>query len=115
MIGHWIAGRPLLKDRTHPVAKDLRTYLKQLHDQAPEELRRVSREVSHEYEPIALSTKMDREGIFPAVLFERVKGYEFPVIVNLLTNRRKLAVALDTTEDRVAEVLASRKSWRRGR
>ncbi len=93
----------------HPVPKDLRTYLKQLHDQAPEELRRVSREISHEYEPIALTTKMDREGMFPAVLFERVKGYEFPVIVNLLTNRRKLAVALDTTEDRVAEVLASRE------
>ncbi|MBI2881901.1 MAG: UbiD family decarboxylase [Candidatus Tectomicrobia bacterium] len=91
------------------MAKDLRSYLKQLQEKAPEELRRVSREVSHKWEPIALIAKMDREGLYPAVLFERVKGFEFPVLANLLSSRKKFAVALDTTEDRVAEVLAQRE------
>ncbi|MFQ5913504.1 MAG: UbiD family decarboxylase [Nitrospinota bacterium] len=91
------------------MSKDLRSYLKDLHEAAPEQLRRVTREVSHEWEPIALITKMDREGIYPAVLFERVKGFEFPVIANILSSRKKFAVAFDTTEDRVAEVIAERE------
>ena len=52
--------------------KDLRSYLKQLHKAAPDQIRRVGREVSHEWEPIAVIAKMDREGIYPAVLFDRV-------------------------------------------
>jgi 2,5-furandicarboxylate decarboxylase 1 len=76
---------------------------------APEQLRRVSKEVSHEWEPIAVVTKMDREGIYPAVLFEHVKGFEFPVIANILSSRKKFAVAFDTTEDKVPEVIGERE------
>ncbi len=91
------------------MAKDLRSYLKELSEKAPDQLRRVSREVSHEWEPIAVITKMDREGIYPAVLFEHVKGFEFPVIANILSTRRKFAIALDTTEDRIAEEIGERE------
>lgn len=94
------------------MAQDLRTYLKQLKEQAPEEIQCVSREVSHEFEPIAVTTKAGQEGIYPAIFFERMKGYEFPVLSNLLTNRKKLAVALGTTEDKVPEVLAQRELQR---
>ena len=78
--------------------KDLRSYLKDLFRIAPEQIRRVGREVSHEWEPIAVITKMDREGKYPAVLFDRVKGFEFPVIANVVSNRKKFAIALDTTQ-----------------
>ncbi|MFQ5692635.1 MAG: UbiD family decarboxylase, partial [Nitrospinota bacterium] len=91
------------------MAKDLRSYLRKLYAEAPDQLRRVSREVSHEWEPIAVITKMDREGIYPAVLFERVKGYEFPLIANILSTRRKFAIAFDTTEEKVAEVIGERE------
>ena len=92
------------------MAKDLRSYLNQLAERAPEELRRVRREVSHQWEPIAVIDRMDREGIHPAVLFERVKGFEFSVLANLLSTRRKFAVALDTSEDNVTEVLGERET-----
>ncbi len=89
--------------------KDLRSYLKQLHKAAPDQIRRVGREVSHEWEPIAVIAKMDREGLYPAVLFDRVKGFEFRVIANILSTRKKFAVALDTTEDRIAEEIGARE------
>ena len=89
--------------------KDLRSYLKDLFRKAPEQIRRVGREVSHEWEPIAVITKMDREGKYPAVLFDRVKGFEFPVIANVVSNRKKFAIALDTTEEKIAEVIGERE------
>ncbi|MBI2881838.1 MAG: UbiD family decarboxylase [Candidatus Tectomicrobia bacterium] len=91
------------------MAQDLRSFLKHLQAVAPEELRRVRREVSRDWEPIAVIAKMDREGMYPAVLFERVRGFEFPVVANLLASRRKFALALQTTEERVTEVLAERR------
>ncbi|MBI2880483.1 MAG: UbiD family decarboxylase [Candidatus Tectomicrobia bacterium] len=91
------------------MAKDLRSFLRRLQEEAPEELRRVSREVSHEWEPLAVLGRLALEGEFPAVLFQRVRGYEFPVVANLLSTRKKFALALDTTEDRVAEVYGERE------
>ncbi len=89
--------------------KDLRSFVRQLQEEAPEELRRARREVSHEWEPMAVLGKLALGGEHPAVLFERVRGYEFPVIANLLSTRKKFALALNTTEERAAEVYSERE------
>lgn len=43
-----------------------------------------------------------------ASLFERVKGYDIPVATNVVSNRRMLALALGTTEERLVSELEAR-------
>jgi 2,5-furandicarboxylate decarboxylase 1 len=83
------------------MAKDLRSYLQNLRRVAPEELVAVKRQVDPRFELAAILAKLEKESKYPAVIFEKVKGTKFPVICNLLANRKKMAVALDTTEDRL--------------
>jgi 4-hydroxy-3-polyprenylbenzoate decarboxylase len=58
------------------------------------------------YKPIGAGTPTKpptRSG--PAALFERVKGYEIPVITGVLANRGRVALLLGTSSDRLPHVL----------
>jgi 2,5-furandicarboxylate decarboxylase 1 len=85
------------------MGKDLRVFLDKLQKTAPEEVLRVKREVDPNFELSGVIAKLEQESKYPAVLFEKVKGTKFPVICNLLANRKKMAVALDTTEEKLNE------------
>jgi 4-hydroxy-3-polyprenylbenzoate decarboxylase len=58
------------------------------------ELRRITREVSTEFEIAAGIRKMsDIQG--PALLFENVAGHSMPVVGGLFSTRRRALLALD--------------------
>ena len=78
--------------------KDLRFFLKTLEKEAPEEIVRVTKEISPEYEITALLTKLEQQNRLPAVIFEKVKGSDLSVITNVHSSRKRLAMALETTE-----------------
>jgi len=70
-------------------------------------LHRVSEEVSID----SLASIVD-DNIRKAILFERVKGYSMPVAANTFSNRKILALALDTDEEHVLEALTARRERR---
>lgn len=62
------------------------------------ELRKVTDEVNAKFEISAIHMKVQAEK-GPALLFDNVKGFRIPVLVNLLATRRRLALALGLPAD----------------
>jgi 2,5-furandicarboxylate decarboxylase 1 len=85
---------------------DLRGFLERV--EASGELLRITEELSTEYE-IAAAIKYVAEKKGSVVLFERVKGYNTPVVANLFGSRRRMAMALGVEEERVTEVYRARR------
>ena len=84
---------------------DLRGFLKRL--EASDELIRLGEELSTEYEiPAAIKYIARHKG--KAVLFERVKGYDSPVVANLLGRARLLAIAFGVEEDKLEQTFMTR-------
>lgn len=79
------------------MAKDLRTYLAQLREARPNDLKVVEKEVDPKWEITAHIEKLRRDGDgFPAVLFNNVKGSKLPVLINLCGSYERLALAIGT-------------------
>ncbi len=78
--------------------KDLRTYLKQLQQARPNDVRVIDQEVDRKWEITALIEKLRRDRRypeFPAVLFTNVKGSKFPVLINLCGSYERLALSIN--------------------
>ena len=74
---------------------DLRSFLSQL--EADGELKRIRTEVSPELEMTEICDRVLRAG-GPALLFERPKGYDIPVLANLFGTVRRVAAAMGVTD-----------------
>lgn len=82
---------------------DLRSFLEDLGG----DLSRIGQEFDPKFEMAALLRELQASD--PAVLFENVKGYPgVRVSGNLIGSRRRMALALGTTEDRLAETYLQR-------
>ncbi|MFQ5872170.1 MAG: UbiD family decarboxylase [Dehalococcoidia bacterium] len=77
--------------------KDLRTYLAQLSEARPGDIKVVDKEVDPKWEVTAYVEKLRREGKFgfPALLFNNVRGSRFPVLINLCGSYERLALSID--------------------
>ena len=89
--------------------KDLRTFIDEVAEKRPDEIVRVEREVDPKFELTAVVEKLEREGAYPAVYFEKVKGSNLPSIINLTASYERLAMALDTTLDQMVETFCARE------
>ncbi len=79
--------------------EDLRSFLGKLEENG--ELIRVTKEVDPKFEIGAICRKMELMG-GPAILFEKVKGHDMPLVANILGSRNRVALALETTDIRSA-------------
>jgi len=86
--------------------RDLREFLQHL--EAAGELVRIGEELSPQFE-VGAAIKYAGEKGGPAVLCERVKGYNIPIVGNLLGTTRRLAMAFGVPEEELTE------AYRRGR
>lgn len=92
--------------------KNLRTYLRDLEEIAPGELKREKdAPITPDDVPVYLY-RMEKAGKFEAVMFDKVvdsggRAYEFPLISNLFADRHRLAIAMGTDVDSMAELLTS--------
>lgn len=83
------------------MAKDLRRWLATIEARHPGELVRVSREIRPErYEASALLEYLERQGRYPALLFERVRDLSgavssFRLLMNTFATTLKIGAALD--------------------
>lgn len=75
---------------------DLRSFITEL--ETAGELVRLSAELSPQYE-VAAAIKSVGQKLGKAVLLEKVKGYDIPIVGNLLGSNRRLAISLGVRED----------------
>ncbi len=68
------------------------------------ELHRVRVEVDSKLEVTEIATRALKEGK-PALLFERVKGADFPLVMNVLASERRIELALGRHPDQIGEEL----------
>jgi 2,5-furandicarboxylate decarboxylase 1 len=88
--------------------RSLRTFLAELESQYPGDLLRIEREVSPRHEVPAFIWKLGLMGRSDAVLFENVQGSSFPIVANLLADRRKYALALGLPEEGLSQAICER-------
>jgi len=74
------------------MARDLRGFLKLLEERG--QLRRISALVDSDLEIAEISNQMLQKG-GPGLLFENVKGAEFPVAINLLGTEQRVCWAMN--------------------
>ncbi|MDO8691675.1 MAG: UbiD family decarboxylase [Dehalococcoidia bacterium] len=86
--------------------KDLRSFLEYL--EADGDLVKIDEYLSPRHEIPAVLKKMDKVN-GAAVVFSMSKGYDMPVVGNLLGRRRRLAAALGVKEDRLADTYQARR------
>ena len=94
------------------MTKDLRSFLARLEAYAPDELARVSRPVSVDFELTGVLRKLQAQRRYPAVLFESIKDRRLRVISNLLGSERLLAEALETTPHELTRTYIDREDNR---
>lgn len=87
--------------------QDLKVFLQRLKQEG--ELIEIEEELDPKYEIAALLEKLGQQES-PAALFKRVKGYNIPVVGNLLGSRKRLALVLETTVEGIYEEYLKRKS-----
>ncbi len=83
----------------------LKAFLEELRSQ--KELLVISTPLDPKYEISAVLAEMGRRES-PAILFEKVQGHRLPVVGNLLGTKRRLALALRTTPERLFEEFPNR-------
>ncbi len=73
---------------------DFRGFIEKIKQESPDDVLVIQKEVDPRFEITALAVQLERERRFPILIFENVKGSEFPVVTNLHAARRRLASAI---------------------
>ena len=87
--------------------RNFRGFLREL--ESEQELIRVKDELSSQFE-VSAAIKFLKKKYNKAILFEKIKGYNSPVVTNLLGSKKRLAMALGAKEDGVEEAYLRRKA-----
>lgn len=74
---------------------NLRDFLKKLEEE--KKLMRIKKEVSHKYEVANIIYSLNEQ----PVIFDNVKGFDFPVFAGIASNRDIIAESLGTTKDKL--------------
>jgi 2,5-furandicarboxylate decarboxylase 1 len=90
--------------------KDMRTYIRQLEEQRPDDLVTVRQEVHPKFGVTAIIQKLEEEGRFPVVFFERVKGSDLPLLINLTASYPRLALTVDSSLKEMVQECARRET-----
>ncbi|MBD2843726.1 UbiD family decarboxylase [Paenibacillus sp. IB182496] len=90
------------------MAKDLRTYLKQLNDAEPGGIKLVDTEVSPRFGITAYAAALAEKGDYSALLFDKVEGSELSCVSNLLTSYERIALYLDCEVQDIPRVYGER-------
>jgi len=94
------------------MAKNLRTYIEQLVQAMPEQIKSVNREVNPKFEITGIVEKLENQGKSFAIMFRKVKGSKIPVLINVGASYERLALALDTDVEHMVEEYSKREDNR---
>jgi len=82
-------------------------FLTQLEKTYPDQLTRVDETVSHEYELSAIAFEYIKRKN-SCLLFERIKGFDMPLVTNVFGSKDRMALALGVPADGLYERVSSR-------
>jgi len=77
--------------------QSLRTYLEKMHDVVPDQLVMVKESVDWRYEVTAYVAEMEKKKTNPALLFEEIKNYNMPLLINLFGHEDRILLSLGET------------------
>jgi len=83
--------------------QDVRTFIQDVERETPKEVIRYREEVDPRYEITAIVRKFDLAGYQPLIIFEKVKGSNYPVVCNLEAGISRLALAMKVPPDQAYE------------
>jgi len=76
--------------------KDLRTFFHEWEKKVPTDVLRIEEEVDPRFEISAYTLELERVGKNPILFFNKVKGFDIPVLSNLLATKERVAAGIDT-------------------
>ncbi|MBV8736448.1 MAG: UbiD family decarboxylase, partial [Alphaproteobacteria bacterium] len=82
--------------------QSMRDFLTMVERDFPDEIVRVREPVRRELDITSTVFELERAGRSPIVFFERVEGFEMPVVTNLAGNRRLIAAAMEVEPSALA-------------
>jgi 2,5-furandicarboxylate decarboxylase 1 len=77
-----------------PYTPDLRGFIAYLETEHPEQVVRIRREVDPKFGVSGILERLERDGKFPLVIFENVKGSNMPLVANMHASFERLRLAL---------------------
>ena len=90
------------------MSQDLRSFVAAYERAHPGEVVRVAEPVGIEHDVMAVVLEYERRRRYPVLLFEKVAGYDLPIVANVVASRRALAFALGVGERALAAEYARR-------
>lgn len=88
--------------------QSLRGFIEAVGKAYPEEILRISEPVSQNLETTSMVLELDRMNKNPIVMFEKMAGFDMPVVTNTTGNRKLLAFCLGTEVEKLPSVFRSR-------
>jgi 2,5-furandicarboxylate decarboxylase 1 len=88
------------------MSRDLRSFLAELDRRG--DFHRVRRPTEARFGVTRVLSRLENEGRFPALLFEKIEGYEIPVFTNAFASLERLALAIGAEEERFVEAYVDR-------
>jgi 2,5-furandicarboxylate decarboxylase 1 len=85
---------------------DLRGFIEFLECEHPEHVIRIAREVDPKFGVSGILERLERDGRFPLVIFENVKGSKIPLVANMHASFERLRLALGMENGSVKEFVA---------
>ncbi len=82
-------------------ATDLRGFLELLRRQRPQDFVRITKPVNLIQEPTALLNRLELQGRYPVVQFEKVGNLSIPLVMNVHATRERLALALGVSPEQL--------------
>jgi 2,5-furandicarboxylate decarboxylase 1 len=82
---------------------DLQSFLRMIEEKYPDDIAYVDAPIDPLFEPSAVVAKLDALKKRPVVVFKNMKGSDYPVVTNVTASRKRLALALGVTPDRMVE------------
>src|SRR5687768_10289593 len=77
-----------------PYTPDLRGFISYLEAEHPEHVVRITKEVDPKFGVSGILDRLERDGKFPLVIFENVKGSKIPLVANMHASFERLRLAL---------------------
>src|SRR3954470_17493070 len=77
-----------------PYTPDLRGFIQFLEKEHPDQVVRISREVDPKFGVSGILERLERDGKFPLVIFENVKGSKIPLVANMHVSFHRLRLGL---------------------
>jgi 2,5-furandicarboxylate decarboxylase 1 len=90
--------------------KDLRRFIAELEASSPEDVARVTKQISPRYEMSAVLTHLERRKRFPLLIFENPNNGQAPVVINAQASRRLMSIALQCKPEELGHAFSERQS-----